>query len=302
MHNQSTDAQWDISELLNMKKLSAFLLFLCFILDSYAEFPNISASHPTTIDVVNAYLFNEYGPSKFKNTVPLFRPLQASSNHLQISIYRAEQYYGNYLKATEFPETTFEVRYNKYGYLSEIIDGEKHYYFIYDSYSGEMKNYKCYNTMTGTLLEEETISSLLADVRFFYYNGQSWLIHNLDLTFTYDRTPFLEVRYKDGISNRGTEYYAFRENKKGERMVVFKGSIWIGKKDLKTIAPYWKDYSANRYWDRILKHDFDKAYYHYTKTYFNEVGLHEKYGISLQECLSHGVRDNKYYEYTWLPY
>jgi hypothetical protein len=214
-----------------------------------------------------------------------------------------EEYYGEKVKATEYPKKIIDVHYNKYGYLERIVDGRSDYRFKYD-HNGELLSGNSYDVSTGKLLSERDWHKKLLskECGFVYYDSKPYLIYWwMTPYFTYDSSPFLlNILYKDGISGC---YYAFRANKMGEKMHFRKEYIGLRKKQLKDIAPFWRDYDADHYKDRYVRYYIEKNFYEYNyETTYNEIGLKIGEGVTLSESKSYAVKNNKYYEYHWLNY
>ena len=297
-----------------MKKLlSIFVLFL-FVRGAYPQSSGgvlrFAWEGDDVRDVVNAYQYDVIC-HEFCDFVPLFRPLLGSTSHLIISIYAAETYYGEYVKASEYPIVTYNAYYNIYGCLYKIEQNSNEYRMCYDS-NGVLVNNQQYDKNTGRLIKENkhkapfNVSHSGDDVTVVKNSkGEYWYIYNYKGSFLEDKTIFLEIPYKDGF--RADYTLAFRCNKMGERMYVMKdGYAYARSQWLKeNVSKNWKKNNTHVLAYYVLKNqDFGcdnrtQGNYGY---YYNEVGLNQNKGMSLSQCLSHGVKDNKWYEYTWMNY
>ena len=273
-----------------MKKLS-LIISLCFFGGGlYAQYPSISKSYPSLVNVINAYHYNKSLGDDYRNIVPLFLPYYGCPDHLQIYIYDVVEYYGEKIKATEYPKDVIDVYYNRFGYLDKIEHENRDYIFRYD-YDGELNRRDCYDKLTGSTLNSyvRKINEyfLSSSTESIYSNGNYYYI-NWDDTpyFTHGHTLFLEVSYVDGIS---ASYYIAKPNDKmGENMYFSYDGFHFNKKKMREIAPYWRDYGPMKYADRFLKEDLK---YGVNWDYeYNEIGLRVGEGIELWESKHYAIK------------
>ena len=260
-------------------------------------------------DVMNAYQYDEICPYEYRKIIPFFRP--SSKNYascLIIDIYPTEKYYGEDVKASEYPLKTYKVYYNTYGCPYRLDDGLKVHLFKYDS-NGILVSYSCYDKNTGKLINENTrrppfnIKDQNDNNWTVIHNssGEYWYIYEYHGEYVTSSTPFLDISYKDGFR----VYYdlAFRCNHPGEKMLILKhGQYYVSPEWLRNhISKNWKKQGTRNMAYMVFSDasiDIRKTTnYH---TYYNEVGLTGTESMTLGECLSHGVRDGKWYDYQWV--
>ena len=246
-----------------MKKLS-LIISLCFFGGGlYAQYPSISKSYPSVIDVINAYHYNDGADigGEFSEIVPLFLPYYGCPNHLQINIYNVVEYYGDKVKETEYPIEIINAYYNKYGYLDKIEYKNRVYIFRYDSFSGEMKRRDCFDESTGATLDsyvryakKSICSRHYFDSPVYVYSSTYYIFWQNEPCFTKGSTPFLEIDFVDGVS---ASYWAAEPNKMGEKLYFYDQGFYFNKKKMREIAPYWRDYGVMKYVYRYLKEDLE---------------------------------------------
>lgn len=303
--------RWGITAKNQMRRLLSVLAFCFVIIETYAEFPRFAGDCDEVRDVMNAYLYNEYCR---RWMIPLFRPEIGSTSHLKVSEFQVGTYYGEYVKDSEYPTKTYDAYYNEYGYLYKIEYENKEYFLSYDD-CGILDGFKCYDKKTGQLAEQKDIKPEYDVCKSEYvemtWNSKDewWKISGWWGEFKMDNTLVLGVPYKDGFW--AYYHFALRQNKMGEKMKVMReGSMYFSAKELK---------EKNRNWDWKHESESEIAKYVMFNKYagyvnfgidrrskgeycyeYNEVGLNDKYGMTLSECLSHGVRDDVWYEYEWI--
>jgi len=293
-----------------MKKY-LFTLSLCFLLNGLLQAqqkPNSWHEIGGVGDVMNVYQYDQICPYDLKKIIPFFRP--SSKNYfscLVIEIYSAEEYYGEYVKASEYPMKTYRAYYNVYGCLYRIDDSTSEHQFKYDQ-NGVLVNYSCYDKNTGKLIKEKTLqapfnfkdSNSNSWTVIKNYSGEYWYIYSYGGSFKTNSTPFLNIPFKDGF--RAYYKLAFRCDLPGQKMLVLKnGEDYVSPEWLrKHISGNWKKNNSLDIAYRVFRdREFGKKTTRYYD-YYNEVGLTGSESMTLSECLSHGVRDNKWYEYQWI--
>lgn len=287
------------------------ILILCVIFgDAYAQYYPTSWHEIGSVgDVMNAYQYDQICPYEYKNIIPFFRPSSKNySTCLILDIYSAEKYYGEYIKAGEYPITTYKAYYNVYGCLYKIDDGSKEHQFKYD-HNGILTTYSCYDKNTGILIKENTrqvpfdISASSSNSWTVVKNmsGEYWYIYGYGGEFQTSSTLFLNIPFKDGF--RAYYNLAFRCNAPGEKMLVLSnGNDYVSPEWLKKhIYGNWKKQSTRTIAYYVFSgRDFGAKNLGGSVYNYNEVGLKGKECMTLYECLSHGVRENKWYEYQWI--
>lgn len=294
-----------------MKKFLSIFIFCVITGEVYAQqYPNSWHETGGVGDVVNVYQYDKICPYEYKKFIPFFRPSAKShATCLIIDIYTAEKYYGEDVKASEYPMKTYKAYYNIYGCLYRMDEDNKEHQFKYDK-NGILVSYYCYDKNTGALIKENTkqppfdISNSGSNSWTVVKNmsGEYWYIYSYGGTYKTSSTPFLNIPFKDGFK----AYYslAFRCNYPGEKMLVLRdGADYVSPEWLrKHIYGNWKKQNTQSVAYSVFSYrDFGKkttSYY----DYYNEVGLTGSGCMTLVECLSHGVRDNKWYEYQWIKY
>ena len=292
-----------------MKKY-LFTFSLCFVLNGllFAQ-QNPSSWHETGSvgDVMNVYQYNRICPYEYRRFFPFFRPSSKNySTCLVIDIYTAEEYYGEYVKAGEYPMNTYKAYYNIYGCLYKIEEDTKEHQFIYDQ-NGILITYCCYDKNTGKKIKENTEKAPF-DIRnnsnswtvIKNTSGEYWYIYGYGGSFDTSSTPFLNIPFKDGF--RAYYNLAFRCNFTGQKMLVLNnGDDYVSPEWLRKHIPgNWKKQNTKDIAYRVFRdREFGKKTTRYYN-YYNEVGLTGSGCMTLSECLTHGVRDNKWYEYQWI--
>ena len=292
-----------------MKKSLSTLILCVILIEAYAQYYP-SSWHETggVGDVMNVYQYDQLCPYEFKTIIPFFRPSSKNySTCLVIDIYTTEKYYGEDVKASEYPMRTYRAYYNIYGCLYRIDEGDKEHQLKYD-HNGIFVTYSCYDKNTGRLIKEKTKqtpfnfkdSNSNSWTVVKNMSGEYWYIYGYGGEFKTSSTMFLNIPFKDGF--RAYYNLAFRCNAPGEKMLVLRDGYdyaspeWLKKH----IYGNWKNQSTKNIAYRVFSHkDFGiKSAGNYD--YYNEVGLKGNESITLNECLSHGVRGNNWYEYQWM--
>lgn len=295
---------------MNRIKIYLTTLILCVVFsEAYSQYYPTSWHETGGVgDVMNVYQYSRICPYEFQKIIPFFRPSSKNfSTCLVIDIYTAEEYYGEYVKASEYPMNTYKAYYNIYGCLYKVDDDTKEHHFKYDQ-NGILVTYCCYDKNTGKLIKEKTekvpfnISDSNSNSWTVIKNmsGEYWYLYRYGGNYETSSTPFLNIPFKDGFH----AYYnlALRCNFPGQRMLVLKdGEEYVSPEWLRKHIPgNWKKRNTQDVAYRVFRdRDFGKKttrYYYY----YNEVGLTGNECMTLSECISHGVRNNKWYEYQWI--
>ncbi|MBP5381361.1 MAG: hypothetical protein J6Y39_06515 [Bacteroidaceae bacterium] len=293
-----------------MKKLFLILVAHLMLQSNYAQ------PIEKIEDVINAYQYYRFIPSKYEDVVPLFAPhsVTGTYNSLKICTYSTETYYGKKVKANEYPTETFYAYYNKKGNLVKLIQDNKEYLFKYNyvecssgHYILVLEGYECYDSSTGSLVEKKESSAPIKGIDWSLWgkkvleHPQKWFISGLKGEYRVHKSGdgLIKVKHTDGYSLWFDAAF-LPQDRTSERMIMLKGqwisqtSEWLKKKE--HASCYWKSQPIFCQW--AIK-DYTNLYYSGDGLSFNPLGLRCGEGISPSEALSQGVRDNILYEYHW---
>lgn len=278
-----------------MKKYLLILFSTFITLDIFAWEYNPYGDYS---DVINAYQYNDLRLS-FCRYVPLFRPstISRTCNHLQISSYPAETYYGEYVKATENPTETVNAYYDSRGNLLRIIRNTEDFRLQYND-DGILVGFKQYDINTGKLIQERSQKVPITTSRDDYFlvenHGKYWyILHPGGYVYNGGYMATFDMAFEH--SNRGNDMN-----------VIVKGMEWRNSDWLKgNSTSKWKE-KHNAFWNQHAifekttpskwKCDFPSHH-----DVFNGIGLlKRKNGINPSNVLSHGVYENVFYEYKWM--
>ena len=249
---------------------------------------NISGKyHREYVDVISAYQYD--GLFKYSRFIPLFKPSSVKSNSLTINLYDVATYFGENVKATEYPKKTYKADYNNNGHLYRIEDGDEWYYLKYSWYD-ILSGYECYNKNTGQLIREEHLPNFCKD-EFSSADTTScpsWLLIN-------------RRSYEPDLGSYCVSFGgAFKKNKRGEKMVVRESRFWVkrSKSWLRNrLGSNWKK-MRNGIIDKEMLMDINLEFW----DGYGSVGIYNEVGIknfTLEECLSHAILNGEWYEYIW---
>lgn len=285
-----------------MKRFSSIFIMLLLIKGMYLK----AINYTYDADNVNVYQYSRC-ELDYNQTVPLFALGLCTHGlcYLTVEEYPAEKYYNDYIKSSEYPTRTYEAYYKNdgSGFLQKIVEDNKEYRFNYDERNGYLIGWQCFDLNTGRMIQERKIE----------YNGNGYIVKNqgefYDIwgvrgNYTKDNTPFLNIEYANGyclyfdVAINGT-------NRTKDVIIVENGRLeatgqWLREHAVKQ----WKKYPEanqnamlrnldlrNTFWSFI-----DERTYNTVKSFKKITGLPM---VTFEECVSHSVRDNKWYEYQW---
>lgn len=273
-----------------MKKL-LFITLLCIMCcNVHAQYPY---QYAAVGDVINAYQYDKLGFSE-NRIIPLFKPISCPS-FLSVRVYPTEMYFGELVKATEYPTKVYNVYYNDYGLLNKFDDGTCVYVLKYDS-NGILVEYQCYDINTGKLIRNRTVYSPIlsrANMPMVANKGYG------DIWYTWNIQGVFSAHQSLGFRTDG-EYTAFKVGRHGEKMKVIENASlgrdtkWFREK----LGSNWRSYSTTFLLQTLLNNvEPSNLTWHF---FYNELGLNEKKGgMTLSQCMTQGVRENTLYEYVW---
>ncbi|MBO7470179.1 MAG: hypothetical protein J6T81_08670 [Bacteroidales bacterium] len=226
--------------------------------------------------------------------IPLFGK---TNGVLTLNVYSATQYYGKWMKETEYPKKTYQITYDSMGMLYSITCSEDDYvqYYVY-SYD---------NSVQGYVLQQVNIYHVSTGASSGYINLSNRM-RNFDGD-CYDRTfnnndklyMFLNAGRQDHLNDHGwkAEVYAYGYNTNNQSyQVAYLSEVRKAKKYMdKVFGKVWPKY-ANM---KLLLGYIDE--YDLMINNCNRAGLPMGNGMGNVNAymLDYIVRNKEYYEYKW---
>lgn len=253
---------------------------------------NISGQYyPEYVDVISAYQYD--GLFIYSNFIPLFKPSSVKSNSLTINLYDVATYFGENVKATEYPKKTYKADYYNNGHLYRIEDGDEWYYLIYSWYD-ILSGYECYNKNTGQLIREKHLPNFCKDE---FSSADTTMCHG-----------WLMINWSFYEPDWGSYcvYFdrAFKNSKRGEQMVVVDETCYYYCLSVKRSKSWlrdrlgnnWRKSSSRTIASEMVDNENPQYFQGGEVKKYNEVGIKN---FTLEECLSHAILHGEWYEYIW---
>lgn len=240
------------------------------------------------VRALNAYLYSGGVSYMPKDVIPLY----GLGSRLQVDVYNGDTYFGEMMKATEYPVEVYTVTYSN-GHI-QTVQEEGNNHFIRFQWNGSvLEGYQIFDLQTGATLETRTLSIRYMDI--VHKDGKTIVLESYG--FNWGKTPFLGIEYKDSFY---LNFYTFSDMRDGNMEVTlgtaYRKSSWFLDNGL---GAGWKRRPMKDLAEAVATRSGGVSANARNRLTYNRLGLLDQKGMSAVQCQSQGGKNGRLYYYFW---